>query len=73
MHEAIHPLPEIAGVASAVLVSAQMLFGAVGGSLAAALYREASPLAIGLVMGGGRALRRRDLRRLAAAGGRGLN
>ena len=28
VHEAIHPLPDIAGVASAVLVSAQMLFGA---------------------------------------------
>ena len=50
VHEAIHPLPDIAGIASAVLVSAQMLFGAVGGSLAAALYRDASPLAIGLVM-----------------------
>ncbi len=53
VHEAIHPLPDIAGVASAVLVSAQMLFGAVGGSLAAALYRDASPLAIGLVMTAG--------------------
>ncbi len=53
VHEAIHPLPDIAGIASAVLVSAQMLFGAVGGSLAAALYRDASPLAIGLVMSAG--------------------
>jgi len=53
VHEAIHPLPDIAGVASAVLVSAQMLFGAIGGSLAAALYRDASPLAIGLVMTAG--------------------
>jgi hypothetical protein len=33
-----------------MLVSAQMLFGAVGGSLAAALYRDSSPLAIGFVM-----------------------
>ena len=53
VHEAIHPLPDIAGIASAVLVSAQMLFGAVGGSLAAALYRNSSPLAIGLVMSAG--------------------
>ncbi|RBP09187.1 DHA1 family bicyclomycin/chloramphenicol resistance-like MFS transporter [Roseiarcus fermentans] len=53
VHEAIHPLPDIAGVASAVLVSAQMLFGAVGGSLAASLYRDASPLAIGVVMSAG--------------------
>ena len=30
-HEAIHPLPEIAGLASAVLVATQMLFGALGG------------------------------------------
>jgi len=50
VHEAVHPLPEIAGVASAVLLSAQMLFGALGGALAAALYRDASPLSIGLVM-----------------------
>ena len=50
VHEAMHSLPEIAGVASAVLMSAQMLFGAVGGSLAASLYRNASPLAIGAVM-----------------------
>ncbi len=53
VHEAIHPLPEIAGVASAVLMSAQMLFGAIGGSLAAALFQKGAPLAIGLVMGGG--------------------
>ena len=50
VHEAIHPLPEIAGVASAVLVSAQMLFGAAGGAFAGALYRGASPLSIGVVM-----------------------
>jgi MFS transporter, DHA1 family, multidrug resistance protein len=49
-HEAVHPLPEIAGVASAVLLAAQMLFGALGGAAAAALYRDASPLAIGVVM-----------------------
>jgi DHA1 family bicyclomycin/chloramphenicol resistance-like MFS transporter len=49
VHEAIHPLPEIAGVASAVLMSAQMLCGAIGGTLAASLYRDGSPLAIGLV------------------------
>ena len=53
VHEAIHPLPDIAGIASAVLVSAQMLFGAAGGSLAASLYRDSSPLAIGLVMSAG--------------------
>jgi DHA1 family bicyclomycin/chloramphenicol resistance-like MFS transporter len=49
-HEAVHPLPEIAGVASAVLMTAQMLFGALGGVIAAALYRHGSPLSIGLVM-----------------------
>ena len=49
-HEAVHPLPQIAGVASAVLLAAQMLFGALGGAAAAALYRHASPLAIGVVM-----------------------
>ena len=49
-HEAVHPLPEIAGVASAVLVTVQMLFGALGGATAAAHYRNASPLSIGLVM-----------------------
>ena len=53
VHEAMHSLPEIAGVASAVLMSAQMLFGALGGSLAASLYRDASPLAIGAVMSAG--------------------
>ena len=53
VHEAIHPLPDIAGIASALLVAAQMMFGAVGGSLAASLYRDASPLAIGLVMSAG--------------------
>jgi DHA1 family bicyclomycin/chloramphenicol resistance-like MFS transporter len=53
VHEAIHPLPEIAGVASAVVQSVQMLFGAVGGMAAAALYRDGSPLSIGLVMGVG--------------------
>jgi DHA1 family bicyclomycin/chloramphenicol resistance-like MFS transporter len=50
VHEAIHPLPEIAGVASAVVQSVQMLLGAVGGMAAAALYRDGSPLSIGLVM-----------------------
>jgi DHA1 family bicyclomycin/chloramphenicol resistance-like MFS transporter len=49
-HEAVQPLPEIAGLASAVLVATQMLFGALGGAAAAALYRHASPLSIGEVM-----------------------
>ena len=49
-HEAVHPLPEIAGVASAVLMTVQMLFGALGGVVAAALYRNASPTSIGAVM-----------------------
>ena len=31
VHEAIHPLPEIAGLASAVVTTTQMLFGALGG------------------------------------------
>jgi MFS transporter, DHA1 family, multidrug resistance protein len=49
-HEAVHPLPEIAGLASAVLITTQMLFGALGGVIAAALYRNASPVSIGAVM-----------------------
>lgn len=52
MHEAVHPLPEIAGVASGVLLSSQMMFGALGGALGAALYRNASPLGIAAVMTG---------------------
>ena len=52
MHEAVHPLPEIAGVASAVLLSSQMLLGALGGALGAALHRGASPLGIAEVMTG---------------------
>ncbi len=52
MHEAVHPLPEIAAMASAVLLSSQMLFGALGGALGASLYRDASPLGIAAVMTG---------------------
>ena len=52
MHEAVHPLPEIAGMASAILLASQMLFGAIGGSLGAAFYRDASPLGIAEVMTG---------------------
>ena len=50
VHEAIHPLPEIAGLASAVVSTTQMLFGALGGVTAAALYRDASPTALGAIM-----------------------
>ena len=50
VHEAIHPLPEIAGLASAVVSTTQMLFGALGGVAAAALYRDASPTALGAIM-----------------------
>jgi DHA1 family bicyclomycin/chloramphenicol resistance-like MFS transporter len=50
VHEAVHPLPEIAGLASAVVTTTQMLFGALGGVAAAALYRDASPTALGLIM-----------------------
>jgi MFS transporter, DHA1 family, multidrug resistance protein len=50
VHEAIHPLPEIAGLASAVVTTTQMLFGALGGLAAAALYHDASPLALGAIM-----------------------
>jgi DHA1 family bicyclomycin/chloramphenicol resistance-like MFS transporter len=50
VHEAIHPLPEIAGLASALVTTTQMLFGAVGGLAAAALYRDASPTALGAIM-----------------------
>ncbi len=51
-YEAVHPLPDIAGMASAILLSSQMLFGALGGALGAALYRDASPLGIAEVMTG---------------------
>ena len=50
VHEAIHPLPEIAGLASAVVTTTQMLFGALGGLASAALYRDASPTALGAIM-----------------------
>jgi DHA1 family bicyclomycin/chloramphenicol resistance-like MFS transporter len=50
VHEAIHPLPEIAGLASAVVTTTQMLFGALGGVTAAALYRDASPTSLGAIM-----------------------
>jgi DHA1 family bicyclomycin/chloramphenicol resistance-like MFS transporter len=50
VHEAIHPLPEIAGLASAVVTTTRMLFGALGGVTAAALYRDASPTALGAIM-----------------------
>jgi DHA1 family bicyclomycin/chloramphenicol resistance-like MFS transporter len=50
VHEAIHPLPEIAGLASAVVTTTQMLFGALGGVTSAALYRNASPTALGAIM-----------------------
>ena len=50
VHEAIHPLPEIAGLASAVVTTTQMLFGALGGVASAALYRDASPTALGAIM-----------------------
>jgi DHA1 family bicyclomycin/chloramphenicol resistance-like MFS transporter len=50
VHEAIHPLPEIAGLASAVVTTTQMLFGALGGVTAAALYQSASPTALGAIM-----------------------
>ena len=49
-YEAVHPLPDIAGMASAILLSSQMLFGALGGALGAALYRNGSPLGIAEVM-----------------------
>jgi len=50
VHEAIHPLPEIAGLASAIVTTTQMLFGALGGLASAALYRDASPTALGVIM-----------------------
>jgi MFS transporter, DHA1 family, multidrug resistance protein len=50
VHEAIHPLPEIAGLASAIVTTTQMLFGALGGVASAALYRHASPTALGAIM-----------------------
>jgi len=53
VHEAIHPLPEIAGLASAVVTTTQMLFGALGGVAGAALYANASPVAVGAIMSGG--------------------
>ncbi len=51
-HEAVHPLPEIAGIASAILLSSQMLWGAAGGALGAALHHGASPLGVAEVMAG---------------------
>jgi MFS transporter, DHA1 family, multidrug resistance protein len=53
VHEAIHPLPEIAGLASAVVTTTQMLFGAIGGLACAALYANASPIALGVIMSSG--------------------
>jgi DHA1 family bicyclomycin/chloramphenicol resistance-like MFS transporter len=53
VHEAIHPLPEIAGITSAIVMSTQMLAGAAGGLIAAAFYQDGSPLSIGLVMSAG--------------------
>ena len=50
MHEAVHPLPDIAGLASGVFLSGQMLFGAIGGATAAALHRDASALGVTEVM-----------------------
>jgi MFS transporter, DHA1 family, multidrug resistance protein len=50
VHEAVHPLPEIAGLASAVVTTVQMLFGALGGLASAALYRNASPTSLGAIM-----------------------
>jgi DHA1 family bicyclomycin/chloramphenicol resistance-like MFS transporter len=50
VHEAIHPLPKIAGLASAVVTTTQMLLGALGGVASAALYRNASPTALGAIM-----------------------
>jgi DHA1 family bicyclomycin/chloramphenicol resistance-like MFS transporter len=50
VHEAIHPLPAIAGFASAVVTTTQMLFGALGGVTSAALYQDASPTALGAIM-----------------------
>jgi MFS transporter, DHA1 family, multidrug resistance protein len=50
VHEAIHPLPAIAGLVSAVVTTTQMLFGALGGVTSAALYRDASPTALGAIM-----------------------
>ncbi len=43
-------MPEIAGLASAVVTTVQMLFGALGGLASAALYHEASPTALGAIM-----------------------
>ncbi len=50
VHEAIHPLPEIAGLASAFVTTTQMLFGAVAGVTSAALYQNASPTALAAIM-----------------------
>ena len=68
VHEAIHPLPEIAGLASAVVTTTQMLFGALGGIAAAALYRDASPTALGAIMSASALARRRALRLLGCGG-----
>jgi len=49
-HEAMHPMPDIAGVVSALMLTAQMLFGSLGGALSAGLYRDGSPRAIAEIM-----------------------
>ena len=70
VHEAIHPLPEIAGLASAVVTTTQMLFGAIGGVAAAALYHDASPTALGAIMSAAALAGRRPLHLLPAGQGR---
>jgi len=49
-HGALEPLPEIAGVASAVLSSTQMLAGALASAVVAALFDGHSSLAMSVPM-----------------------
>ncbi|MBI2812303.1 MAG: multidrug effflux MFS transporter [Candidatus Melainabacteria bacterium] len=49
-HGCIEPLPQIAGVVSAVMAFSQMLVGALGGMLVSYFYDESTPWAMVLIM-----------------------
>lgn len=49
-HGCVEPLPEIAGVVSAVMAFSQMVMGAFGGMLVSYFYDESSPWAMVLIM-----------------------
>jgi DHA1 family bicyclomycin/chloramphenicol resistance-like MFS transporter len=49
---ALHPLPEIAGMASSIIICAQWLLGAGAGALAGALFDGHTPQGLAKVMSG---------------------